>query len=340
MENRGVLLVNLGSPDSTSVEDVRNYLNEFLMDKHVIDLPWVIRRLILSLFILPFRPARSAEAYRAIWTEQGSPLIVNSEKCTERLRERTSIPIELAMRYGKPDMAKALRNLAKQPGIEEILLFPLYPHYAMSSVKTVIEHAKSLMQEMNIPLPLRVHPVFYDHDGYIEALVESAKPWLEKEFDHLVFSYHGVPERHIIKDDPTGNHCLKDKSCCQKTSIAHKTCYRHQVYQTTEAFVEKAGIPIDKYSVGFQSRLGKAKWLEPNTLDVIKQLANQGVRKILVICPSFVSDCLETLEEIGIGAKEEFIKAGGKSLELIPCLNDHPAWIDLLKQWSEHPLTY
>ncbi|WP_422449446.1 ferrochelatase [Endozoicomonas sp. ALB091] len=340
MENRGVLLVNLGSPDSTSVEDVRNYLNEFLMDKHVIDLPWVIRRLILSLFILPSRPAKSAEAYSAIWTEQGSPLIVNSEKCAEQLRERTSIPIELAMRYGKPDMAKALSNLAKQPGIEEILLFPLYPHYAMSSVKTVIERAKSLMQEMGITLPLRVHPVFYDHDGYIEALVESAKPWLEKEFDHLVFSYHGVPERHITKDDPTGNHCLKDKSCCQKTSIAHKTCYRHQVYQTTEAFVEKAGVPIDKYSVGFQSRLGKAKWLEPNTLDVLKQLADQGARKVLVICPSFVSDCLETLEEIGIGAKEEFIKAGGQSLELIPCLNDHPAWIDLLKQWSEHPLTH
>ncbi|WP_422460911.1 ferrochelatase [Endozoicomonas sp. ALB115] len=340
MENRGVLLVNLGSPDSTSVEDVRNYLNEFLMDKHVIDLPWVIRRLILSLFILPSRPAKSAEAYSAIWTEQGSPLIVNSEKCAEQLRERTSIPIELAMRYGKPDMAEALSNLAKQPGIEEILLFPLYPHYAMSSVKTVIERAKSLMQEMGITLPLRVHPVFYDHDGYIAALVESAKPWLEKEFDHLVFSYHGVPERHITKDDPTGNHCLKDKSCCQKTSIAHKTCYRHQVYQTTEAFVEKAGIPIDKYSVGFQSRLGKAKWLEPNTLDVLKQLADQGARKVLVICPSFVSDCLETLEEIGIGAKEEFIKAGGESLELIPCLNDHPAWIDLLKQWSEHPLTH
>ncbi|WP_419537073.1 ferrochelatase [Endozoicomonas sp.] len=340
MENRGVLLVNLGSPDSTSVEDVRNYLNEFLMDKHVIDLPWVIRRLILSLFILPTRPARSAEAYSAIWTEQGSPLIVNSEKFTEKLREQTTIPIELAMRYGKPDMAEALKRLSQQPGIEEILLFPLYPHYAMSSVKTVIERAKSLMQEMGITIPLRIHPVFYDHDGYIEALVESAKPWLEKDFDHLVFSYHGVPERHITKDDPTGSHCLKDKSCCQKTSIAHKTCYRHQVYQTTEAFVEKAGIQIDKYSVGFQSRLGKAKWLEPNTLDVIKQLADQGAKKILVICPSFVSDCLETLEEIGIGAKEEFIKAGGESLELIPCLNDHPAWINLLQQWTEHPLTY
>ncbi len=340
MENRGVLLVNLGSPESTSITDVRRYLDEFLMDEYVIDLPWLVRRLLLNLFILPSRPARSAAAYRTIWTDLGSPLIVNSKQCAAQLRQRTPVPIELAMRYGQPDMATALGKLAKQPGIEEILLLPLYPHYAMSSVKTVVVRAQALMQEMALKIPLRVHPVFYDHDGYIEALVKSARPWLEKPFDHLVFSYHGVPERHILKDDPTGSHCLKDTSCCQKTSIAHKTCYRHQVYQTTEAFVEKAGIPIDKYSVGFQSRLGRAKWLEPNTLDVLKQLAAQGAKNILVICPSFVSDCLETLEEIGIGAKKEFIAAGGESLELIPCLNDHPAWVDLLVQWTQHPLTY
>lgn len=340
MDNRGVLLVNLGSPESTSVTDVRRYLDEFLMDEYVIDLPRLIRRLILNFFILPFRPARSAEAYHSIWTDQGSPLIVNSKQCMAQLRQRTHIPVELAMRYGQPDMATALNKLATHPGVEEILLFPLYPHYAMSSVKTVVARAQTLMQELGITIPLRVHPVFYDHDGYIQALVESASPWLKKTFDHLVFSYHGVPERHILKDDPTGNHCLKDRSCCQKTSVAHKTCYRHQVYQTTEAFVKKAGIPIDKYSVGFQSRLGQAKWLEPNTLDVIKNLAAQGARNILIICPSFVSDCLETLEEIGIGAKKEFIAAGGESLELIPCLNDHQAWVDLLAQWVHHPLTY
>lgn len=340
MENRGVLLVNLGSPNSTSIEDVRNYLNEFLMDKYVLDLPWITRKLLLNFFILPTRPEKSAKAYGTIWTEQGSPLMINSKQCMEQLRKQTSIPVELAMRYGKPNMAEALSNLTKQPDIKEILLFPLYPHYAMSSVKTVIERAKSLMQEMSLSIPLHVHPVFYDHNDYIEALVENAAPWLEKDFDHLIFSYHSVPEHHIIKDDPTGKHCLKDKHCCQKTSIAHKTCYRHQVYQTTKAFAKKTGIPIDKYSVGFQSRLGKARWLEPNTLDIVKQLANQGARKILVICPSFVFDCLETLEEIGIGAKETFIKAGGKSLELIPCLNDHPAWINLLQQWVERPLTY
>ncbi|WP_299729854.1 ferrochelatase [uncultured Endozoicomonas sp.] len=339
MKKRGILLVNLGSPNSTSVEDVRSYLDEFLMDKHVIDLPWLIRRALLSLFILPTRPAKSAEAYQAIWTDAGSPLIVNSEKSAELLRQKTTHPVELAMRYGKPDMSAALQKLANEPDIEEILLFPLYPHYAMSSVKTVIERAQSLVKELGITIPLNVHPVFYDHDEYIDALVTSAAPWLEKDYDHLVFSYHGVPERHILKDDPTGSHCLKDKSCCQKTSVAHKTCYRHQVYQTTDAFVKKAGIPVDKFSVGFQSRLGRAKWLEPNTLDVLKQLAEKGAKKVLVICPSFVSDCLETLEEIGIGAKEEFIEAGGESLELIPCLNEHPAWIDLLHQWSENPLS-
>ncbi|WP_067518710.1 ferrochelatase [Endozoicomonas ascidiicola] len=335
MKKRGILLVNLGSPNSTSVEDVRSYLDEFLMDKHVIDLPWLIRRALLSLFILPTRPAKSAEAYQAIWTDAGSPLIVNSEKSAELLRQKTTHPVELAMRYGKPDMSAALQKLANEPDIEEILLFPLYPHYAMSSVKTVIERAQSLVKELNITIPLNVHPVFYDHDEYIDALVTSAAPWLETDYDHLVFSYHGVPERHILKDDPTGSHCLKDKSCCQKTSVAHKTCYRHQVYQTTDAFVKKAGIPVDKFSVGFQSRLGRAKWLEPNTLDVLKQLAEQGAKRVLVICPSFVSDCLETLEEIGIGAKEEFIEAGGESLELIPCLNDHPAWINLLHSWVE-----
>ena len=339
MKKRGILLVNLGSPQSTSVDDVRRYLDEFLMDKHVIDLPWIVRRLILSLFILPSRPAKSAEAYQAIWTDQGSPLIQNSQQSAKRLQEKTHHPVELAMRYGKPDMASALKNLAAHGDLEEILLFPLYPHYAMSSVKTVIERAQTLVKELNINVPLNVHPVFYDQDGYIDALIASARPWLEKDYDHLVFSYHGVPERHILKDDPTKKHCLKDKSCCQKASVAHKTCYRYQIYRTTDAFVAKAGIGPDKFSVGFQSRLGKAKWLEPNTLDVLKQLAEKGAKKVLVICPSFVSDCLETLEEIGIGAQETFIEAGGESLELIPCLNDHPAWIDLLQRWAEQPLT-
>ena len=335
LANRGVLLVNLGSPDSPEVPDVRNYLNEFLMDRHVIDLPWLLRRMVVSLFVLPTRPACSSEAYKSIWTDQGSPLVSISQQFTRDLKQQSNLPIELAMRYGNPSMQEGIERLASNPDINEILLFPLYPHYAMSSVKTVVEQTKALIKRIKPSLELRVHPVFYDQPQYIEALVESARQWLEQDYDHLVFSYHGVPERHILKDDSTGQHCLKSDNCCQSASPAHNTCYRHQVFRTTECFVKAASIPEDKYSVGFQSRLGKAKWLEPNTLDVLKNLAAQGAKKVVVICPSFVSDCLETLEEIGIGAREAFIAAGGESLELIPCLNTHPGWVKTVAEWIE-----
>ena len=336
--NRGVLLVNLGSPDSPEVPDVKNYLNEFLMDKHVIDLPWLLRRIIVSLFVLPTRPTQSSQAYKSVWTDQGSPLVSLSQQFTRDIKQRSDLPVELAMRYGKPSIREGIEKLANHPDITEILLFPLYPHYAMSSVKTVVERTKELLQQINPSLTLKVHPVFYDRQQYIEALVESAQPWLIQDYDHLVFSYHGVPERHILKDDSTGQHCLKSPDCCQTASPAHSTCYRHQVLQTTESFVKAANIPEDKYSIGFQSRLGKAKWLEPNTLDVLKKLPDQGAKKILVICPSFVSDCLETLEEIGMGAKEAFVEAGGESLELIPCLNNHSGWVKTVAKWIERPL--
>ena len=340
MENRGILLTNLGSPDSPTVSDVRSYLNEFLMDRNVIDLPWVLRRILVSLFILPTRPARSAEAYQSVWTDNDSPLIKISKTFAAKIQERTHMPVELAMRYGKPDLETALSNLNNNSDLNEILLFPLYPHYAMSTVKTVVEKTESLMSELNIKAKLKVHPVFYDHSSYIQSLINSAQSQLSQGYDHLVFSYHGVPERHILKDDSSGQHCLKSKDCCQKPSPAHKTCYRHQIYQTTERFVKMADIPVDKYTVAFQSRLGKAKWLEPNTVDILKQLAEQGAKRVLVICPSFVSDCLETLEEIGMAAQKTFIEAGGESLELIPCLNDHPSWVETVSGWLEQPLTH
>ncbi|WP_062262042.1 ferrochelatase [Endozoicomonas arenosclerae] len=338
MKNTGALLVNLGSPDSPHEQDVRRYLNEFLMDSNVIDMPWLIRRMIVSLFVLPKRPAQSAKAYASVWTEKGSPLISISKGLQEEVQKLTSMPVELAMRYGKPDMEGALVRLASKPEINEVLLFPLYPHYAMSTVKTVIEKAESIIEAHKLPITLKVHPVFYDHDAYIDALVESAKDYLRDEYDHIVFSYHGVPERHIRKDDCTGNHCLKSDDCCQKASPAHKTCYRHQVYRTTASFVEKTDIPVDKYTVAFQSRLGRDKWLEPSTSSVVESLAQQGIKKVLVICPAFVADCLETLEEIGMEAKEDFIAAGGESLELIPCLNTHPAWAKVVSHWLENPL--
>ncbi|MCL6270333.1 ferrochelatase [Sansalvadorimonas sp. 2012CJ34-2] len=334
MKGRAVLLVNLGSPDSTSVKDVRRYLNQFLMDPCVIDLPWPLRRFIVSAFVLPSRPAKSAEAYQSVWRPDGAPLKVLSQKLTDKVKQHTELPVSLAMRYANPSMEQEILKLAETDGVNEILLLPLYPHYAMSSVKTAIDEAKRIFGQHNLSPKLTVHPVFYNHPDYIDALVESARPSLAQDWDHLLFSYHGVPERHIRKDDPTGNHCL-GPDCCNKPSEAHKTCYRHQVFETTKEFVNKAGIPDCKWSLAFQSRLGKAKWLSPAADQTIIELAQKGVKKLLVICPAFTVDCLETLEEIGIRAKEDFIAHGGEDLTLIPCLNDDERWAKTLAHWAE-----
>ncbi|WP_027708185.1 ferrochelatase [Zooshikella ganghwensis] len=334
MEGRAVLLVNLGSPDSPSVSDVRRYLNQFLMDKYVIDLPYLLRRLIVSCFVLPRRPKQSAGAYASIWWPEGSPLKVLTERLTEQLANKTrAVCVRYAMRYGSPSIEQELISLASRPDVTEILVVPLYPHYAMSTVKTCVVELERITRDQDIRLPVYVHPVFYEDEAYIGALYDVAKPFLQQSYDHLLFSYHGVPERHIRKDDPTGSHCLSSADCCQQSSVAHLTCYRAQVLKTTAAFVAKAGIEQDKYSVAFQSRLGKAKWLEPYTNKQLVSLAEQGVKKLLVMCPAFVSDCLETLEEIAIQGEEIFKAAGGESLTLIPCLNDHETWAEVLAAW-------
>jgi protoporphyrin/coproporphyrin ferrochelatase len=333
MAKRAVLLINLGSPDRPDVPSVRRYLDEFLMDPYVIQLPWLLRRLIVSLFVLPARPKRSAHAYQSIWTTEGSPLISLSQHMVEALRQQTAIPVHLAMRYGKPAIADELEKIAALPGVSEVLLLPLYPHYAESTVLTSIKEAERVIVEKKLPLKLVVPAPFYARPDYIHALVNSAEPWLQQPFDHLLFSYHGLPELHITKTDPTGSHCLKAANCCATPSPAHATCYRHQVLRTTEEFVNVAGLRADQYSISFQSRLGRAKWLEPSTEATLRELAGKGVKKLLVMCPAFVTDCLETLEEIEIQGSATFRAAGGESLTLIPCLNTHPDWISTLKNW-------
>ena len=337
MGNRAVLLTNLGSPDSTDVSDVRKYLNQFLMDPYVIQLPWVLRRLIVSLFVLPLRPKDSAHAYQSIWWEEGSPLVVLSQRLLAAVKKNTDVPVAIAMRYGSPSIESQLLELAKQDGIEEILLVPLYPHYADSTIKTTIEEAKSVIARHKLDVKLIVIQPFYQEPAYIDALVASTAPWLDAEggFDHILFSYHGLPESHLTKADPTGSHCLKSDDCCQVASPAHATCYRHQVLRTTERFVEKAGLKPEQYSVAFQSRLGRAKWLEPSTVDTLEELAKKGVKNLLVMCPAFVTDCLETLEEIALQGEEDFKKAGGESLTLIPCLNDQEQWVSVITRWCE-----
>ena len=331
MTRKAVLLVNLGSPDSPSVADVRRYLREFLMDARVLDAPWPIRFGVVNVAILPKRPHESAHAYQSIWTDEGSPLVVTSRHVQLALQKRLNIPVELAMRYQNPSIDSAIESLAAQD-IDELLLIPLFPHYAMSSYETAVERVKQAVCNIAPWIQLHVQPPYYNLSDYIEALAASAEAHLKRPFDHLLFSYHGLPERHLRKSDTTGCHCLKVPNCCEVPSPAHATCYRAQCFQTTKAFVAKAGVPQGKFSVAFQSRLGRDPWMQPYADVEIERLARSGVKRLLVACPAFVSDCLETIEEIGMRGRQTFLDAGGEEFALIPCLNEHPAWLRALER--------
>lgn len=337
--SKAVLLVNLGSPDSPSVPDVRKYLREFLMDGRVLDAPWPIRFCVVNFAILPSRPKQSAHAYSTIWTPEGSPLVVTSRRVQQALQSRLSIPVELAMRYQNPSIDAAIEKMAED-GIRDIFLIPLFPHYAMSSFETAVERVRESMEAQAPSTRLHVQAPYYDLPEYIDALVASASEALKQPFDHLLFSFHGLPERHLRKSDPTGCHCLKVPNCCETPSPAHDRCYRAQCFKTVKAFAQKAGLSPKQYSVAFQSRLGRDPWLTPYTDQEVERLAREGVRRLLVLCPAFVSDCLETLEEIGMRACESFRAAGGERLTAIPCLNEHPAWVRALesmvrRQWPD-----
>ena len=326
---RGILLLNLGSPDSTEVPDVRRYLHQFLMDKYVIDVPWLLRKFIVCGTILPKRPAESAEAYASIWWDEGSPLKVFTERLAEGVRGEMQVPLEVAMRYQNPSIEVGLRALVEKHGVNEVVLVPLYPHYAMSSTLTSVVETQKVLSRVAPGVKLHVMPSFYKDPLYIDALVESSKESLG-DYDHLLISFHGLPERHLHKTDPTGSHCLSRPDCCEVESLAHETCYRHQCYETAKAYLSAAGIPEGKWSIAFQSRLGRDPWLLPATDAEVVRLAKEGVKRMAVICPAFVADCLETLEEIGMRAKEDFQAAGGEDLWLVPCMNTHPAWIKAL----------
>ncbi|MGB0496603.1 MAG: ferrochelatase, partial [Kangiellaceae bacterium] len=331
MTNKAILLCNLGSPDKPDVPSVRAYLNQFLMDPSVIQLPWLIRRLIVSLFVLPNRPKKSAHAYQQVWTEHGSPLLVLSEQLREKVQNKVQSPVYMAMRYGNPSIENQVLDISKNKSIKEILFIPLYPHYAESTVETSIIELKRIISLHNLDLKIKIKKPFYNESKYVEALVNSYKSHINNtdKTPHLLFSYHGLPELHLTKLDPTKDHCLKKQNCCEIKSDAHATCYRHHVMETTRLFVENAGIGKEQYSIAFQSRLGRAKWLEPSTNHKLKELINKNIKDVVVICPAFVTDCLETLEEIAISGKEEFLAAGGNSLQLIPCLNSYADWVDL-----------
>ena len=330
---KGVLLVNLGSPESPTAKDVKPYLDEFLMDERVIDVPNLLRNIIVRGIILQTRPKKSAEAYAKIWWEEGSPLIVISERFTEKVRKLTEMPVALGMRYGKMTIKNALQEL-NDKGVNEVLLVPLYPHYAMSSYETVVVKTMEVQQEFFAKIKLTTLPAFYKNPEYIKVLSESIAEGLKDfEYDHILFSYHGIPERHIKKSDPTKFHCKIDGSCCSTNSVAHHTCYRHQCYDTTESIKAYLGLPEDKVSVSFQSRLPNDPWLKPYTDFEFERFPKEGKKRLAVITPAFVSDCLETLEEIAMEGKHQFQDAGGEQYKHISCLNDRDDWVNVMAKW-------
>ena len=331
---RAVILMNLGSPDSTEVKDVRRYLDEFLMDERVIDKPWLLRALLVKGIIVPLRAPNSAKAYKSIWSEKGSPLIFISNQQKDALKKELGEAVVIAMRYGNPSPKHAYDELVqKNPELEEVVLIPMYPHYAMSSYETAVEYAKEHHKKGGYKFKLTFIKPFYNQEDYLNALGESIKPYLEQEYDQVLFSYHGIPERHVLKCDPTKKHCLKVDNCCEVPSEAHAYCYRHQCWTTTKEIVKQLGIPRDKWGFSFQSRLGRDPWLQPYTAKRLEELPKEGIKKLLVVCPAFVSDCLETLEEIAEEGRESFMHAGGEKFDLIPCLNVHPLWIETMAKW-------
>ncbi len=323
----GYLLINLGTPDSSSTSDVRRYLNQFLMDPYVLDTPWLFRRLIVSLFILPFRPKQSAHAYASIWSDEGSPLLIHSQALRDALQKEINGPVELAMRYGKPDIRSAVESL--QSKADHIVVIPLYPQYADSTVTTSLQAVREAAKEAAndaANADWSVLAPFFAKPEFITPLAEQVRS-ADGDWDHLLMSYHGLPERHITRTDPTGSHCLREENCCAIPSSAHATCYRHQVYATSTALADSLGLERDQYTVSFQSRLGRLPWLQPYTDQVLSELPQKGVKRLAVTCPAFVADNLETLEEIGIQGRETFLEAGGEDFQLIPCLNDDASWV-------------
>jgi len=330
---KGVLLVNLGSPDSPTAKDVKPYLDEFLMDERVIDVPKILRNILVRGIILRTRPRKSARAYKKIWWEEGSPLIVLSERFAEKVRKQSELPVSLGMRYGSMTIKNSLQQL-KDQGVDEVLLVPLYPHYAMSSYETVVVKVLEEQQTYFPEMTVTTLPAFYKNPDFIQVLSDSIADGLKGfDYDHVLFSYHGIPERHIRKSDPTRYHCKIDGSCCKINSVAHHTCYRHQCYDTTELVKKALGLPEEKVSTSFQSRLAGDPWLKPYTDYEFERLAKEGKKKLAVITPAFVSDCLETLEEIAMEGKEQFEEAGGEHYIHISCLNDRDAWVSLMAKW-------
>ena len=326
----GVLLINLGSPKELTKKSVRQYLKVFLSDDNVLDIPKLLQQLILRLFILPFRPKNTLEAYEKIWTSNGSPLIISTESIAKKLSKKTGWDVDFAMRYEEPSIEKALINM-RNKGISKIYVISLYPHNAMATTITTELETISVANKVSNDFELIFTKPFYDNEIYINAMSNSIKPYIEKgEFDKIIFSYHGIPKRQAKKTDETGDHCFSTGQCCEILGDGSKDCYRSHTRIASTLTAEKLGLSEDQWEIAYQSRIGPG-WLTPFTDKRLAELPKEGKDNIAILCPSFISDCLETLEEIDIRGRETFFTAGGRNMTYIPCLNDSADTIDLLE---------
>lgn len=338
----GLLLCNLGTPDDPTPASVRRYLRQFLADPRVLDINALGRWALLNLIILPFRPRKSAAAYRQIWTERGSPLLANSEDLVNAVRARlgagtgtgtdtgtgTGWAVELGMRYQRPSIASALERL-RAAGVDRVVVFPLYPQYSASSTGSSVEEVFRVASQPWVTPTLSFVEPFYDEPAFIDAFAAQGHGIIQRDApDHVLFSFHGLPERHMHKADVSGRHCLAAADCCDQIGVTNRHCYRAQSFATARALATRLALAEGQWSVSFQSRLGRTPWIHPYTDVVLSQLAAAGKKRLVVFCPAFVADCLETLEEIGIRGKRDFIAAGGERLTLVPSLNASPAWVD------------
>ncbi len=333
MIKKGILLINLGSPDSPDIKNIRRYLKEFLSDPRVMTMHSIPRWIILNLFILPFRPGKIKRKYESIWEGDGFPLISHSKNLAKKVADilGEEYTIRVAMRYGSPSIRQEISRFYGD-GISEILIFPLFPQYSSATTGSIVEKVMEVMKSWQIMPKVVINSSFYNHRLFIEAWCKKGKQYWAHKPDHVLFSFHGLPESHIFDGDSSGKHCLKKDNCCSTIDSGNHGCYRAQCLKSAELLTDALKIPKESYSISFQSRLGKAKWLEPHTVDTVKKLAAMGIKNLLVFCPSFVADCLETTEEILFEVKDEFIKAGGETLELVTSLNSDSGWAESLSK--------
>lgn len=325
---KGILLINLGSPKDLNANSIKDYLREFLSDDLVIDYPKILQQLLVNWIIVPSRYKNTKEAYSEIWTDEGSPLVNSTLHLGEKINTKSATPVEVSMRYQYPSIEEGLIKL-KNKGCSDVFVVPLYPHYAMSTTLTTEKEVIRIEKELNLNLNLDFIGTFYNEKEYIASLSNVISRNRSEKSDFLLFSYHGIPNRHLVKTDPTKNHCLKAKNCCNTESKAKPFCYKAQVIETSRLCADRLNLREEEWGIAFQSRIGPG-WIEPFTDKELVKLANKGIKNLDVVCPAFVIDNLETLEEMNIRGRETFLESGGKSFNYIPCLNDEESWVDFL----------